>query len=99
MNEKYMISIFKIIEYLTKSELTITSKQLITSYLKESKHDKHADMARAAIQRYTQNRIPSLESIREKSQRQTLEALDHLILKMEYEARKQDEFDSVNNTV
>jgi hypothetical protein len=91
MNNKFISAILNIIEHVTKSELTNTSKQLILSYLENTGAYKHADKARQVIRRYTQNDIPSLESIREKSKRQELEALDHLILKLEYEARKLDE--------
>jgi hypothetical protein len=93
MNDKFMISIFNIIEHITESELTNTSKQLITSYLKDSKYIKNADKARGAIERYTQTQIPDLVSIKQKADKQMLDAIDHLVLKMEYEARKTDEFE------
>jgi hypothetical protein len=91
MNRKFISSIFNIIEFLLETELTITSKQLILGYVNSSTELKHAAKARQAIQRYTQNQVPSLEAIREKSKQQELTALDHLVLKMEFQAKKLDE--------
>ncbi len=93
MSNKFISAIFNIIEHLIESELTNTSKQLILRYLDTAGKVKHAAKARQVIQRYTQSTIPSLESIREKSKKQELEALDHLVLKMEYQARTMDETD------
>jgi hypothetical protein len=91
MNNKFIASILNIIEHVTKSELNNTSRQLILRYLENADAFKHADKARQVIRRYTQNDIPSLEAIRDKSKKQELNALDHLVLKMEYESRKLDE--------
>jgi hypothetical protein len=69
-------------------ELRTTSKKLIINYINESKHLHLIDRARVAVKRYTQEDIPSLEEIRAKSEREELSLLDHLLLKMEYEARR-----------
>jgi hypothetical protein len=47
-----------------------------------------AHKARTAIWKYTQTVLPSFESIRQKSTSQKLDRLDHLVLKMEYEASR-----------
>jgi hypothetical protein len=91
MNGKYLDSIFAIVEYITESELSNTSKQLIIRYLEDTARLAHAERARLAIQRYTQNQIPTLDAIRKKSKTEELDTLDHLILKMEYQARGLDE--------
>ena len=85
----FLIALFSVIEHLNKTELPITSKRLITAYLKDAEGPKDIDKARAAVRRYTQIILPSLESIREKSQRAAkLDKLDHLVLKLEYEASR-----------
>jgi hypothetical protein len=43
------------------------------------------------VERYTNTELPSLESIREKADGGTLSALDHLVLKMEWAAKKLEE--------
>lgn len=91
MDRKFITSIFNIIEFLLETELTVTSKQLVIRYLDNSTELKHADKARQVIGRYTQSQVPSLETIREKSKQQELTALDHLVLKMEFQAKKMDE--------
>mgnify|MGYP006301261175 CR=1 FL=1 len=46
------------------------------------------DRARVAVKRYTMEDIPSLEEIRAKGDRESLAPVDHLVLKMEYEAQR-----------
>jgi hypothetical protein len=84
----FLLAIFAVIEHLNKSELTTTSKKLIIAYVNEATGLSLAEKARIAVRRYTQTVLPSLESIREKSRTAELNALDHLILKLEYEASR-----------
>ena len=84
----FLLSMFAIIEYLNKSELPSTSKKLLIAYVKESTDEAPADRARAAIRRYTETVLPSLDSIRKKAQTKKLDKLDHLVLKLEYEASR-----------
>ncbi len=84
----FLLSIFAVIENLNKSELTNTSKKLIINYVNEASGEGMAQKARTAIWKYTQTVLPSLESIRQKSTSQKLDRLDHLVLKMEYEASR-----------
>jgi len=72
-------------------ELRNTSKKVILNYLNESHHPELIKRARYAVTRYIQDDIPSLEEIREKSHHTELDGLDHLILKLEYEARQLQE--------
>jgi hypothetical protein len=84
----FLIAVFAVIEHLNKSELTATSKKLIMAYVKEA-GGTTIEKARAAVRRYTQTVLPTLDSIREKSQRAAkLDKLDHLVLKLEYEASR-----------
>lgn len=84
----FLLSIFAVIEHLNKSELTNTSKKLIINYVNEASGEGIAQKARTAIWKYTQTVLPSLKSIRQKSTSQKLDRLDHLVLKMEYEASR-----------
>ena len=85
----FLLAIFAVIEHLNKSELTTTSKKLIINYINEASGQSMMEKARAAVHRYTQTVLPSLEALREKDARkQKLEALDHLVLKLEYEASR-----------
>ena len=84
----FLLAVFGIIEHLNKSELTTTSKKLLIAYLNETKGTSFSDRAREAVRRYTQTVLPSLESIREKSRTVELDELDHLVLKLEYEASR-----------
>jgi hypothetical protein len=43
------------------------------------------------VERYTNTELPSLESIREKAAGGNLSSLDHLVLKMEWAAKKLEE--------
>jgi hypothetical protein len=84
----FLLAIFAIIEHLNKSDLTTTSKKLIIAYVNESSGLSFVDKARNAVRRYTQTVLPSLEGIREKARTVELDALDHLVLKLEYEASR-----------
>jgi hypothetical protein len=85
----FLIAVFAVVEHLNKSELTTTSKKLIMAYVKEASGHTSIEKARSAVRRYTQTVLPSLESIREKSGRaMKLDKLDHLVLKLEYEASR-----------
>ena len=84
----FLIAIFAIIEHLNQSELTTTSKKLIINYVNEAADLSAVEKARAAVRRYTQIVLPSLESIREKAKTKKLDPLDHLVLKLEYQASR-----------
>jgi len=84
----FLISVFAVIEHLNKSELTTTSKKLIIAYLNDASGRAPVEKARAAVLRYTQTVLPSLESIREKARTAKLDKLDHLVLKLEYQASR-----------
>ena len=84
----FLLAVFALIEHVNKSELTTTSKKLIIAYLNEASGLTFVEKARTAVQRYTQIVLPSLESIREKSRTVELDPLDHLVLKLEYEASR-----------
>ena len=84
----FLLAVFAIIEHLNKSELTTTSKKLIIAYLNETSEISYSGKARIAVHRYCQTVLPTLESIREKSRISELDALDHLVLKLEYEASR-----------
>jgi hypothetical protein len=84
----FLIALFAVIEHVTRSELTTTSKKLLMAYVKEAPGESHADRARAAVQRYAQVVLPTLDAVRAKSRTKKLDALDHLVLKLEYEASR-----------
>jgi hypothetical protein len=84
----FLLAIFAIIEHVNKSELPTTSKKLIINYVNEATELSAVEKARAAVRRYTQNVLPSLESLREKAKTKKLDTLDHLVLKLEYEASR-----------
>ena len=88
LEKDFYNTVFNIIDYLTKSQLTVNSKKLIIVYITDSLESLFSTKARAAIKRYTNTDIPILEDIRKKSQAQELSALDHLVLKMEYAAKR-----------
>ena len=81
-------SLFEIVEFLAKDVMTNTSKRLLMAYVREAPEETTAAQARSAIKRYIQKEVPSLEEIREKSKTEELSKLDHLVLKMEYEASR-----------
>jgi hypothetical protein len=84
----FLLSVFAIIEHLNKSEMTTTSKKLVISYINEGTGEDWAEKARSAVRRYTEIVLPSLQSIRDKSATVKLDSLDHLVLKMEYQAAR-----------
>jgi hypothetical protein len=84
----FLLAVFAIIEHVNKSELTATSKKLIVVYVNESSELSMVEKARTAVRRYTNLVLPTLESIREKAKTMKLDALDHLVLKLEYEASR-----------
>ena len=84
----FLLALFALIEHLNDSELTTTSKKLLIAYLNEASEASYSEKARVAVRRYTQTVLPTLESIREKSRTVELDALDHLVLKLEYEAAR-----------
>jgi hypothetical protein len=84
----FLIAVFAVIEHLNKSELTTTSKKLIIAYVNEATGASLVEKARAAVFRYTQTVLPGLEAIRKKSQTVKLDKLDHLVLKLEFEASR-----------
>ncbi|MGD0724046.1 MAG: hypothetical protein ABSB63_00600 [Spirochaetia bacterium] len=84
----FLLAVFAIIEHVNKSELTPTSKKLIVIYVNEASELSMVEKARTAVRRYTQIVLPTLESIREKAKTKKLDALDHLVLKLEYEASR-----------
>ena len=84
----FLLTVFAVIEHLNKSELPTTSKKLLIAYLNEATGVSYSEKARIAVRRYSQTVLPSLESIREKSRTAELDALDHLVLKLEYEASR-----------
>jgi hypothetical protein len=84
----FLLAIFAVVEHLNRSELPTTSKKLIIAYLNEASGLSFVEKARAAVLRYTQTVLPSLHSIQEKSRTKKLDRLDHLVLKLEYEASR-----------
>lgn len=84
----FLLAIFAIIEHLNQSELPTTSKKLIINYVNEAADLSAVEKARAAVRRYTQIVLPSLESLREKAKTKKLDPLDHLVLKLEYQASR-----------
>jgi uncharacterized membrane protein len=91
----FLTTVFDLVEFLSRNTLTTTSKKLLITYLNEAREGGWADRARSTIQRYIQKELPSLEEIQEKSRTMELSKMDHLVLKMEHEARRlrQDELE------
>ncbi len=86
----FLLSVFAVIEHLNKSELPNTSKRLIINYVNAAEGAGPAEKARAAIWKYTQTVLPTLDAIRQKSTSQKLDRFDRLVLKMEWEASRLD---------
>jgi hypothetical protein len=84
----FLLAVFAIIEHVNKSELPPTSKKLIIIYVNEASELSMVEKARAAVWRHSHVKLPTLESIREKARTMKLDALDHLVLKLEYEASR-----------
>jgi hypothetical protein len=87
MKERNLFSaIFGVVESVTKSELTNIARTLIINYYQGSEQPTCALKARETVLRYAQCRVlPRLADIRQKD-RSRLDRLEHLVLKMEYEA-------------
>jgi hypothetical protein len=87
MNQmRFLTTVFELVEFLSRDLLTNTSKRLLINYLNEAREDTWAQRARSVIRRYIQKELPTLDEVREKSRTSELSKMDHLILKMEYEA-------------
>ncbi len=84
----FLLAVFAIIEHVNKSELPPTSKKLIVAYVNGASEESMVEKARTAVRRHSHIVLPSLESIREKARTKKLDALDHLVLKLEYEASR-----------
>jgi len=84
----FLLALFAVIEHVNKSELTTTSKKLLIAYINEATGETPVDKARAAVRKYTETVLPSLESIRTKAKTVKLDKLDHLVLKLEYEGSR-----------
>jgi hypothetical protein len=84
--KKFLHAVFRIIEHINEAELRNSSKRLIITYINESKAGTFSEKGRSAISKHTQQPVPSLEDIRTRSKVSDIDALDHLVLKMEYEA-------------
>ena len=88
---RFLSSVFNLIEQINSQELRNTSKHLIRNYIEEAGELGPAECARSAVERYTNTELPSLESIRGKAAGGNLSSLDHLVLKMEWAAKKLEE--------
>jgi hypothetical protein len=88
VSSAFFSTIFALVEFLAKTTLTNTSKRLIMTYVEEAPEGTPAGRVRSAIRRYMQAEVPSLDEIREKTKTQELTKLDHLVLKMEFEASR-----------
>jgi hypothetical protein len=85
-----MFAIFGVIEHVTKAELTNIAKTLIYNYYKSSERPTARERARDVVFRYAQCKsLPALEDIRRKT-RDQLDKLEHLVLRMDYEAMRID---------
>lgn len=84
----FFTSVFAVVEHLTRSEVSDRAKWLIRYYYDEVREGSCAERGWSAVQRYTQEELPTLESVRSKSARGDLSRLDHLLLRMDYEAAK-----------
>ena len=85
---EYLEAIFRVVEHITEHPLLDTSKRLLINYIERSGESGMAGKARESVTRYIQKSIPTLQQIREKAKTTELDELDHLILKMEYEAKR-----------
>jgi hypothetical protein len=89
--DRYLRAIFTIIEHLIRIELSDQGRGVIENYIESAAANDMAEKARYAIFRYTQAELPSLDDIRKKNKTESLDMMDHLILKMEYEAKQLNE--------
>lgn len=87
--KKYLNSVIKIIEHLTKAEITKYAYKIIINYFDEFFDEDYSVCARDVVKKYLIKDIPLLEEIRQKHKKTgKLDELDRLVLKMEYEAEK-----------
>jgi len=91
VTKRYLRSVFNIIEHLVHIELSDPSRGIVENYIDSAAATNMAEKARYAIYRYTQIELPSLEDIQKKNREEELSEMDHLILKMEYEAKQADQ--------
>lgn len=89
---KYLRSVIELAENIVHMRLSDQGKAVIENYIDSAAEESMSGKARNAIYRYTQYELPTLDQLREKNKTQELSQIDHLILKMEYEA-KQVRFD------
>ena len=85
--DRYLRSVFTLIENIIHIELSDQGRGVIENYLDTASSVDMAEKARYAVFRYTQVELPSLDEIRQKNKSGELSPMDHLILKMEYEAK------------
>lgn len=89
--KRYITAICTLIEHINKAELTKYGYKVILNYLDECPENGHSEKARYAIEKYICKNIPTLEAVRQKHDAgMRLDEVDHLILKIEYEAEKLD---------
>ncbi|HUX20294.1 MAG TPA: hypothetical protein VMW69_03575 [Spirochaetia bacterium] len=88
--EQLRTAIFETIEFITETELRVSSKRLILGYFNMSREEDSAQRARRAVERYTQTELPTLDEIRGRKSTNAMSRLDKLVLTMEMEARRFD---------
>lgn len=81
-------AIFGLVEHATKAELTNDGRKLLVMYFRSSAGETAALRARAAIRRYAQRDVPSMDEVRERHRAGAMNDLDWAVLKVENEARK-----------
>ena len=87
--KRFLSSLCKLIEHINKAELTKYGYQVVLNYLDECPEPDYSAKARYVVAKYVMKNIPSLEAIRQKnSSGARLDDIDHLVLKLEYEADK-----------
>ncbi len=87
--KKFVNSVIKIVEHLSRAEITKYAYKIILNYLDEYDEYDYSACARYTIKKYLTRDIPTLEEIRQKHKATgRLDELDRLVLKMEYEAEK-----------
>jgi hypothetical protein len=85
---RFYNSFFELVEMITANTINVSSKRLLMNYIVEAQDAQLGQRARSAIRRYMQKELPSLDELRLKSKSEELSRLDHLVLKMEYEASR-----------
>ena len=92
LEKNLLHAVFAVVEFINKAELPIPGKRLIMSYFDGAGGDTSSAKAREAIIRHTGCRVlPALADLRNKTVSQ-LDKLDHLVLKVEFEAKKLDDY-------